>query len=93
MEVTTVAETRKVTVEVVLSEDPSQTDARAVLQIGDQELTGQGLARRNPQDPNVPVIGEELATARALADLSHQLVDTAAKAIEGFVGKPVSLEE
>ncbi|MFN2525472.1 MAG: DUF1876 domain-containing protein [Actinomycetota bacterium] len=87
------AETKSVTVEVSLNEDSSHTEARAILRIGDQELSGEGLARRNPDDPNVPVVGEELATARALADLSHQLVETAAKAIEGFVGRPVKLEE
>ncbi len=87
------AETKSVTVEVSLSEDSTHTEATATLRIGDAQLAAQGLARRNPSDPNVPVVGEELATARALSDLSHKLLETAAKAIEDFTGKPVDLEE
>ena len=41
----------------------------------------------------MPVVGEELATARALADLSHQLIVAAADQIEGFAGRRVSLNE
>ncbi len=86
------AETKNLSVDVVLSEDSTHTEARASLQIGDTALDGEGIARRNPSDPEVPVIGEELATARALADLSHKLLEVAAKAIEDFSGKPVELE-
>jgi len=39
----------------------------------------------------VPRIGEELATARALADLSHQLVHAAADNIEAIEGHEVTL--
>jgi hypothetical protein len=42
-------------------------------------------------DPDVPSIGEELAAARALADLSHQLVDAASHDVEAFEGHPVRL--
>jgi hypothetical protein len=86
------AETKTVTVEVSLSEDSTHTEAKATLRIGDVELQADGIARRNPTDPNVPVVGEELATARALSDLSHRLLETAAKAIEDFTGEPVDLE-
>jgi hypothetical protein len=86
------AERKTVTVEVVLTEDPSHTEAKATLRIGDTEIAAEGIARRNPSDPNVPVVGEELATARALSDLSHRLLEVAAKAIEDFTGKPVDLE-
>jgi hypothetical protein len=86
------AETKTVTVEVALNEDSTHTEAKAKLRIGDVELEADGIARRNPTDPNVPVVGEELATARALSDLSHRLLETAAKAIEDFSGKPVDLE-
>jgi Domain of unknown function (DUF1876) len=37
------------------------------------------------------VVGEELAIARALSELSHHLVDAAAQAIESFEGHPVRL--
>jgi len=39
----------------------------------------------------VPVIGEELAAARALSDLSHQLLHAAAARIEDFEGHPVKV--
>jgi hypothetical protein len=39
----------------------------------------------------VPLVGVELAAARALSDLSHQLVIAAAQRIEDYEGRPVSL--
>ena len=78
-------------VEVILTEDPDETRADAALQIGGQELRGFGKARRNPSDPDVPRIGEELATARALSDLSHRLLHAAASAIEVFEGHRVKV--
>jgi hypothetical protein len=52
-------------------------------------LTGVGLARLNPADPDVPMIGDELAVARALAELTHRLFDTAAADIEGSTHQQV----
>lgn len=82
---------KALTVEVTLDEDPDSTRADAVLQIGDRHFRGYGRARRNPADPDVPQIGEELACARALSDLSHQLVHAAADAIEAIEGHEVTL--
>jgi hypothetical protein len=79
------------TVEVVLTEDEKRTRADAQLQAGRRTLHGRGRARRNPVDPNVPAIGDELATARALSDLTHQLAHVAAHTIEAFEGHPVSV--
>lgn len=42
------------------------------------ELRGTGIAWRNPQDRDVPEIGDELAAARALNDLATKLRETAA---------------
>jgi hypothetical protein len=39
----------------------------------------------------VPEIGDELATARALADLAYQLLDVTAGDIEQFTHRPVHL--
>lgn len=83
-------ERRVWTVEVVLTEDENHTRADAVL-TGDQELRGWGRSRRNPCDPDVPVIGEELAAARALSDLAHNLVQSAVDKIEAFEGHRVQL--
>jgi Rv2632c-like len=79
------------TVEVIFTEDADRTRADARLRGGEAEWHGWGRARRNPVDPDVPMIGEELATARALSDLSHQLLDQAAHKIERFEGHPVHL--
>jgi hypothetical protein len=81
------------TVDISFEEDEEHTDAEATIRLRERDFTGRGRARRNPQDPNVPVVGEELATARALADLSHQLIVAAADEIEGFAGHRVSLND
>ena len=85
------SEKRVWTVEIALTEDADKTRADARLRAGERELTGWGRARRNPADPDVPAIGEELAAARALSDLAHRLVHEAAEAIERFEGRPVDL--
>jgi len=41
------------------------------------QLEAHGVARRNPVDPQVPVVGEELAIGRALAALATQLIEGA----------------
>lgn len=86
------SETKTWTVEISIEETPEQTDAVATLRTGDAECVGRGRARRNPDDPNVPRIGEELATSRALADLSSMLLEESAKILEGHLGHPVSLD-
>ena len=77
------------TVELLLEESDDKTDAEALLEIGIQRYAGWGRARRNPVDPEVPQIGDELAAARALSDLAHKLLDAAATEIERFEGHPV----
>jgi hypothetical protein len=79
------------TAEIVLEETPDQTDAYVTLRTGDTECTAHGRARRNPEDPNVPRIGEELATARALSELSHKLLEESARILETHIGHPVNL--
>jgi Domain of unknown function (DUF1876) len=80
-------------VQITLDEDEEHTEAHANLRLRDRDFVARGQARRNPHDPNVPVVGEELAVARALAELSHQLLAAAAESIEGFVGHHVTLTE
>jgi Rv2632c-like len=78
-------------VQITIDEDDEHTDAEASIKIGDRSFIGRGRARRNPSDPNVPMVGEELAVARALSEVSHQLIAAAADTIEGFVGHRVTL--
>jgi len=78
-------------VSVAFTEDGERTRADAVLELASGRFHGFGQAKRAPEDPSVPVIGEELAAARALSDLSHQLLHAAAARIEDFEGHPVKV--
>jgi hypothetical protein len=78
-------------VEVGFTEEDDRTRADAMLELAGQRFHGFGQARRAPEDPSVPVVGEDLAAARALSDLSHQLLNAAASRIEEFEGHPVNL--
>lgn len=79
------------TIELAIDENAEVTEAKAELRLDDRVLGGWGRARRAPQDPERPHIGDELAVARALSDLAHQLVDAAAAEIEGFEGHRVNV--
>ncbi|MFE4541149.1 DUF1876 domain-containing protein [Arthrobacter sp. NPDC056727] len=79
-------------VNIALDEHDGQTRATARLRAGDRpELEGVGMARRNPADSDIPEIGNELATARALADLAHQLIEVTAGDIEKVTKLPAHL--
>jgi hypothetical protein len=76
-------------VEIFLSEDEATTRAEAVLHTtAGTELRHTGVARRSPEDANVPEIGDELAVCRALAGLSHALFDAAVMDVEENTGAP-----
>jgi hypothetical protein len=81
---TVVDETKVWALEIAIGENPDETEAQAALRVGDSEMSGTGRARRNPHDPARPRVGEELAVARALSDLAHQLLEAAAREIETF---------
>ena len=84
--------TRKTwTADIVFEETPDSTDARVTIHMGDAECAARGSARRNPNDPSVPIIGEELAAARAFAELSHKLLDESAGILESHLGRHVEL--
>ena len=78
-------------VDVSFTEDADRTRADAILELASQKFHGFGQAKRAPRDPSVPVIGEELAAARALSDLSHQLLEAAADRIGSFEGHHVDV--
>lgn len=80
------------TVSVTFAEDETRTDAKATVTLADgTELTANGYARRNPADPAKPQIGEEIATARALSHLVHELLDKAADEIEDVTHEPAHI--
>ncbi|WP_424888260.1 dsRBD fold-containing protein [Streptomyces sp. XH2] len=64
-------------------------DATLIGKGGQRQLVGHGVARCNPADQNDPAIGDELAAARALADLTNKLLDNAAHDIESHTHQPV----
>ena len=78
-------------VNVTFTEDDDRTRADAILELASARFHGFGQAKRAPDDPSIPVIGEELAAARALSHLSHQLLEAAAERIESFEGRPVKV--
>jgi hypothetical protein len=79
--------TRTWNVSILLSEDDVRTRAVAVLRTdAGTELRHEGLARRSPGDPQVPEIGDELATCRALAGLAQDLLEATVADVEQNVG-------
>ena len=71
-------------VELTFTEDEDRTRADAILGLSGNQFHGFGQAKRAPGDPSVPIVGEELAAARALSDLAHKLLDAAAERIATF---------
>lgn len=67
-------------VELRFEEDEDHTEGFATLHTTVGTFSGRGTARRNPVDPNVPLVGEELAAARALMDLAGSLRQAAGDA-------------
>lgn len=82
--------TKTWTAEVRIVESGSEVRAEARLSGKEGgQIVGEGTARCNPADENVPAIGDELSVARALSDLSHQLLNRAAHDIEVHTSRPV----
>ncbi len=68
-----------------LSEDDTNTLAFATLDLRGDHFEALGSAKRNPVDPPMPVVGEELAIARALSVLQQKVTDAATTKIEQFL--------
>ena len=78
-------------VNVAFTEEGDRTRADAILELAGERFHGYGQAKRAPGDPKRPVIGQDLAAARALSDLSHHLLHAAATKIEEYEGHEVRL--
>ncbi len=70
-----------------LSEDETDTMAFATLTLRGDHFEAVGKARRNPIDPPLPVVGEELAISRALNELAAKVTEAAGQKIETFLTK------
>ena len=83
--------TKTWTVQVTIDEQGDDTLADATLNLENKmEVRGHGKSRRNPRDESESKIGDELATARALSDLAHQLLAAAATDIESRTHVPAT---
>ena len=86
-------EIKQWTVTIDIDEHDGHTRAVARLLTRDPDrLTGVGLARLDPADRDVPEIGDEIAVARALSDLSHRLLQAATEDVEQSTGTPAHLQ-
>ena len=86
-------EIKQWTVTIDIDEHDGHTRAVARLLTRDTDrLTGVGLARLDPADRDVPEIGDEIAVARALSDLSHRLLQAATEDVERSTGTPAHLQ-
>ena len=81
--------TKQWSVTVEIDEEENTTMANANLRTpAGLEVTGVGKADRNPHDSNITAIGDELAVARALRNLSERLLHATEKDITSVTGEP-----
>lgn len=86
-------ETTQWHIELYLTEDGRTTRADAVLRTSaGTEARYSGVARRSPEDRDVPEIGEELAACRALTGLAHDLFEAAVADVEDNVGTDAQIQ-
>jgi hypothetical protein len=78
-------------IEINFTEDDQTTRADVVLDVGGRHHHGWGRAKRDPLDADVPIIGEQIAAARALIRLGHQLLGAAENEIEEIEQHPVRI--
>lgn len=78
-------EEQDIVLSIHLMEDETETVAVAELDLRGDHFEARGRARRNPVDPSKPLIGEELAIARALSRLQDQITEAAQDKIDLFL--------
>jgi hypothetical protein len=71
-------------VSLSMVEDDDHCEVTAHLDTTDRSFAGNGRSKRNPADPKVHQIGEQLAVARALHDLANHLTDDASMMIQQY---------
>lgn len=76
---------KSVVMTIHLVEDDIETVAVAELDLRGDHFEAKGRARRNPADPVKPLIGEELAVARALGELETKITEAARDKIDRFL--------
>jgi hypothetical protein len=81
--------TRQWTVQITTTQADGESYAEARLAAAD--IRGTGRATLHEREPDVPAIGVEIAVARALSDLGHQLLLAAATDLQAVLDEPVRL--
>lgn len=79
------SEQKDVVLSIHLTEDDTTTSAVATLDLRGDHFEATGRAKRNPIDPPRPLIGEELAIARALSKLEEKIMDAAQDKIDQYL--------
>ena len=80
---------RQWNVRITIFERGDDTKATvALLADSPEALTARGSSHRGHDDPENPLIGDEVAVARALRQLADQLLETAEHEIERSTGEP-----
>ena len=79
------SEQKDVVLSIHLTEDDTTTAAVAKLDLRGDHFEATGSARRNPIDPPRPLVGEELAIARALSKLEEKIMDAAQDKIDQYL--------
>lgn len=80
-------------IQVHIDETEDRCEATTTLTTSRGTFTGTGVARRNPADPSVPMIGEELAISRALRELADTLAEAARDSIDAHEDREIHLIE
>jgi hypothetical protein len=74
-------------VRITVVESGGSTTAEATVMNGPPDaLRGVGHARKSPEDPEVPLIGDEIAAGRALRRLADRLLAVAEQDVSAAVG-------
>ena len=75
----------EIDIAIRIDEDATNTLVFAEMDMRGDHFESVGRARRNPEDRPMPIVGEELAPARALGDLASQVMKSAQVKIEQFL--------
>ena len=78
---------KDITILVHIEEDETTTTVHTVLDLMGDHFESRGRAKRNPTDQAMPVIGEELALARALNGLQTKVMESANTKIGDFLSE------
>jgi hypothetical protein len=76
---------KDLTIDLRFDEDETNTLVFAEMDLRGDHFEATGRARRNPIDRPMPVVGEELAAARALGALALEVMEAAQNKIERFL--------